>query len=47
MYGGVPTELLKTSTLREAGVNAIFMSFDSINAGDITLLKKQGAPLTP
>lgn len=43
IYGGVPTELLKKATLREAGVNAIFMGSGSVNADDIALLKQQGA----
>lgn len=43
IYGGVPTELLKKTTLREAGVNAIFMGSGSVNADDIARLKKQGA----
>ena len=43
IYGGVPTELLKATTLEEVGVNAIFMGSGSVNAEDVHLLKKQGA----
>jgi hypothetical protein len=43
IYGGVPTELLEKSTLHQAGINAIFMGSGSVDAEQITLLKKQGA----
>jgi hypothetical protein len=43
IYGGVPTELLDRGTLREFGVNAIFMGSGGLNAERIKLLKQQGA----
>lgn len=43
IYGGVPTELLEHSTLKDYGVNAIFMGSGNLSAERITLLKKQGA----
>ena len=43
IYGGVPVELLNDGTLRDYGVNAIFMGSDSVNAERVELLKKQGA----
>ena len=45
IYGGVPVELLARGTLREFGVNAIFMGSGGINAERIALLKKQDVKL--
>jgi hypothetical protein len=43
IYGGVPAELLEHGTLKEQGVNAIFMGSSGINAERLALLKRQGA----
>jgi hypothetical protein len=44
IYGGVPTQLLDGGkTLRDYGVNAIFMGSGGINAERLQLLKEQGA----
>ncbi|MEO2027726.1 MAG: hypothetical protein ABGZ23_17785 [Fuerstiella sp.] len=45
IYGGVPTELLVQGTLRDYGVNAIFMGSGGINAERVAVLKKQGAKI--
>ena len=43
IYGGVPTELLKDGkTLEASGVNAVFMGSGSLDAEQITKLKRQG-----
>ena len=44
IYGGVPAELLEAGkSLKDHGVNAIFMSSRSLSAERIRLLKGQGA----
>ena len=43
LYGGVPEELLERSSLKDAGINAVWMGSGSVTADKISLLKKQGA----
>ncbi len=44
IYGGVPAELLEGGgTLKDHGVNAVWMGSDSVDAGKVSLLKSQGA----
>jgi hypothetical protein len=44
IYGGVPTELFERGkTLKDYGVNAIFIGSGSVNAERLALLKQQGA----
>lgn len=45
IYGGVPVELLEHGTLRDYGVNAIFMGSSGISAERIALLRTQGAKI--
>jgi hypothetical protein len=43
IYGGVPTQLLERGSLRDYGVNAIFMGSGGVNEERVRLLKEQGA----
>ncbi len=43
VYGGVPVELLDRGSLKDYGINAIFMGSASINAERVALLRQQGA----
>ena len=42
IYGGVPTELLEEGSLKEHGVNAIFLGSSAITDERFSLLKQQG-----
>ena len=42
IYGGVPTQLLERGSLRDYGVNAIFMGSSGVNGERVQLLKEQG-----
>lgn len=45
VYGGLPMELLEKGPLKEQGINAIFMSSNSLNEKNVGLLKKQGVKI--
>ncbi len=43
LYGGVPAELLESTSLSDAGINAVWMGSGSVTRERVELLKKQGA----
>ncbi|MHC4877138.1 MAG: glycoside hydrolase family 10 protein [Planctomycetota bacterium] len=43
LYGGVPAELLERGTLKEAGINAVWMGSGSVTQERVDLLKREGA----